>query len=162
MRRYAQDTTVKVEKTRQEIARLLRNFGCDQIRWDDNMRTGLSLLEFIWLHEGLQYHARFPLQLPTEADLREQARHAKTGKLLDAKLNRLREASGREENRLLLLLLKAILNAVESGILEPAMIFLPFLVDKNDKTFGEVAVPKLPMLLKTGGQALLSDMRSVG
>ena len=52
MRRYAQDTSVSVGKSRGEIDELLRDWGCEAIRWSDDYRAGRVRLEFLWVRDG--------------------------------------------------------------------------------------------------------------
>lgn len=72
----------------------------------------------------------------------------------------LRERAGRHEHRVLLLWLKAALNAVEAGLVDPASIFLSFLVGRDGRTVADVALPKLPSLIGGPAGLLLEDLRS--
>jgi len=146
-RRYAQETTVSVGKSRGEIDDLLRSWGCDAIRWTDSFATGQVSIEFIWKREDVAYHARFSLQLPNEAELRKQAIDGRTRKPSASKFEKLRQGVGRQEHRLLLLWLKAALNVVDAGIIPAEAIFLPFLVAKDGRTVAETALPRLRLLL---------------
>ena len=160
MRRYAQDTAVPVAKTRQEIDTLLRAWNADAIRWTDEFRVGRVRVEFTWTHGEAMYHARFDLPLPTEEQLRARALNARTRQVSEVKLRNLRERAGRHEHRVLLLWLKAALNAVEAGLVDPAAVFLSFLVGADGRTVADVAIPKLPALMKGGAGLLLEDRRS--
>lgn len=155
MRRYAQETTVSVAKTRGEIDALLRRWGCDGIRWTDHYARGAIALEFIWHREDAEYLARFSIQLPSDKELRGEAKHQTTGRFLQTKFEKLQASRGRQEHRLLLLWLKAALNAVDAGIVEPETIFLPFLVGRDGQTVAEAALPRLQTLLVDGSRALL-------
>jgi len=64
-------------------------------------------------------------------------------------------ARGRAEHRQLALLLKAAFNAVEAGIISPEQLFLAWLVGKDGRTIGDVALPRLPKLLAGGASQLL-------
>lgn len=155
MRRFAEDTTVSVTKSRGEIDDLLRAWHCDGIRWTDNFRDGVVTLEFTWSRDGVDYLARFTLQLPTEEEMRTRAIDLRTRRVSDVKLRKVREAAGRHEHRVLLLWLKAALNAVAAGLIDPATIFLPFLVGRNGQTVAEAALPRLAKLLEGSALALL-------
>lgn len=160
MRRYAQDTSVSVGRSRGEIDDLLREWNCDGIRWTDDYRTGRVRLEFLWSRDAAQYLARFDLRLPGEEELRRKAIDLRTRKVSEVKqLKKAREAAGRHEHRVLLLWLKAALNAVEAGLVDPAAIFLPFLVGSDGQTFADVALPKLPALINGSAGLLLEDRR---
>ena len=155
MRRFAEDTSVSVGRSRGELDDLLRTWGCHGIRWTDDYRAGRVVLEFTWDHEGLEYLARFSLEMPTEDELREEARDGRSRKFSDARYRKLVEARGRREHRVLVLWIKAALNAVDSGIVSAAALFLPFLVGGNGETVAEVALPRLPRLLEGSAARLL-------
>lgn len=157
-RRFASKTVVPIAKSRGEIDRLLRNWGADAIQWTDEFSEDRSTLRFMWQHEGTDYMARFSIQLE-ELDP-DDLLNLTTGKLSEAKVRKAQDARGKREHRLLLLWLKAALNAVDAGIIDASTLFLPFLEDKTGKTVGEIVVPqmaKLPTgkvgrLLLQGGQ----------
>ena len=159
MRRYAQDTSVSVGKSRGEIDDLLRDWSAEAIRWSDDYRAGRVRLEFLWSRDGSQYLARFDLKLPDEDELRRKSIDLRTRRVSELKLKKAREAAGRHEHRVLLLWLKAALNAVESGLVDPAAIFLPFLVGQDGRTFADVALPRLPKLMNGSAGLLLEDQR---
>jgi len=143
VRRYATDTAVPISRTRGDVLALLTEWGCSSIGWFDDFENGLAQLYFRWPRDGVTYSARFSISLPTDADLRQRARHATTRTFLPAKFKQLQAGRGRSEHRVLLLWLKAALNAVEAGIIDPALVFMPFLVGNNGKTVGEVLLPRL-------------------
>lgn len=162
MPRYAQQTTVSVAKSRGEIDALLRRWGCDGIRWTDHYSRGVIALEFIWHREKVEYLARFSIQLPSDDELRREARHGGRGRFLPVKFQKLQAARGRQEHRLLLLWLKAALNAVDAGIIKAETIFLPFLVGRDGQTVAEAALPRLQTLLVDGSEALLGIPATAG
>lgn len=154
MPRYAETTTVRVDKSRNEIDRLLRDWGCDGIRWTDHFAKGQVGLEFLWTHDDQEYLARFEITLPDDEALRSNARHASSGAFLPAKLAKLKESRGRQEHRLLLLWLKAALNAVDAGIIPAEVLFLPFLVGQDGQTVAQAALPRLRTLLSGGASEM--------
>lgn len=155
MRRFAEDTSVSTSKTRGEIDSLLRTWGCHGLRWTDDYRGGQVILEFTWEYENIEYLARFNVSMPRDAEVREEALDGRSNKFSENKYQKLLEARGRREHRVLLLWLKAALNAVDAGIVDAATLFLPFLVGNNGDTFAEIAVPKLPQLISNNASALL-------
>lgn len=154
-RRYAEGTSVSVGKSRGEIDDLLRRWGCAAISWSDNFENGRATLRFAWKREPEVYLARFDIQVPTDADLRKRALDQRSRTFSESKYQKLRESMGREEHRLLALWIKAALNAVQAGIIPAEAIFLPFLQGRDGRTFAEAALPRLPLLLKGGADALL-------
>ena len=154
-RRYATQTTVRAAKSREEIDSILRNWGCHQIQWTDDFREGRVLLRFIWEHDGVEYRARFPLAVPTEEEITKEAMNKRTYDFSQNKYDDLMHRRGWSEHRQLLLWLKATFNAVEAGIIEPACVFLPFLEDRDGVTVSEHALPRLRLILKSGGASNL-------
>lgn len=153
-RRYADGTAVPVARSRGEIDKLLREWGADGIQWSDDFKRDLVQLRFLWTSGERQYLARFAVQLPTAEELEPQARDGRNGRVSKPRLDKLMADRGKQEHRLLLLWLKAALNAVAAGIVSAETIFLPFFEDADGSTVAEVALPKLAGLL-TGGAARL-------
>lgn len=106
----------------------------------------------------MTYLARFKVNLPDDAAIKKDAIDGRSGGFSPSKYQKMIAARGRQEHRILLLWLKAALNAVEAGIIDPALLFLPWLVGRNGKTFGDVALPRLPeLLLHDAGRLLIPD-----
>lgn len=149
MRKYAQDTTVPVSKSREEISALLQQWGCDGVQWSDGFSDGRVTLRFRWSRAnpaGIEsYVARISVQLPTRDQLAKspQVKDGRTGHVSDKKLAEAIQKLGRSEHRLILLWLKAAFNAVDAGIIEASAIFLPFLEGKDGVTVHERVAPQL-------------------
>lgn len=150
-RRYAEDTSVPIGKSRHEIDGLLRDWGCHQIMWGDDYRQGRAVVRFVWEFEGTQYVARVTLKIPTDKELEAEAVHATTRAFLPAKFAKLAARRGWPEHRQLALWLRACFNAIEAGIIEPGQVFMPFLEDATGHTLGETLLPRLPQMLERGG-----------
>lgn len=155
MGRYASTTSVGVAKSRGEIDALLRQWGCDGIRWTDQHKIGLVQVEFTWEHDDTPYLARFSIQLPDDAELRKRSQHASQHYFLESKYQKLCADNGKVEHRILLLFLKAAFNAVEEGIIDAQTLFLPYLVGADGRTVAEVALPRLSKMLEGGAASLL-------
>ena len=155
MTRFAETTEVPVARSRQEIDRLLREWGCDGLAWADDFRAGEVCLRFIWSRDEARYLARINLKLPTDEALRPKAMDRRTHRLSEPKLKKLQDARGRREFRVLLLWLRAALNAVDTGIVTAEAVFLPFLEGQDGRTVAEVAVPRMRLLLTGSAGALL-------
>lgn len=156
MKRYAEETSVSIGKSRGEIEDLLRSWRCSSIGWLDEFEQGRMTLQFMWRHQDVAYHARFTLTLPNDETLRKRARHATQGYFVESKYDRLKLHNGRQEMRTLLIFLKGALNAVEAGILDPAAVFLPFLVGQDGRTVAEAALPRMRELLISSADRLLT------
>ena len=158
-RNFAQDTQVSVSCSRAEIDVLLRKWGCAAIAWSDNYAMGWAQLSFAWKREGDLYLAKFRIKIPDEKALREKAaklaREPHRRRTTEQFYEQFRQGLGKVEHRLLLLWIKAALNAVEAGIVPAEAIFLPFLVGQDGRTVGEVALPRLPNLLRGAADSLL-------
>ncbi len=150
-RRYANDTSVSVAKSRGEIEKLLRTWGADQMQWSDDFNGGKALLRFIWDNEGTCYTARFSVDVPTAAEVREESVHATSGKFLQTKYDKAMERRGMVEHRELALLMKAIFVAVDCGLITAEQVFLPFLEGQDGMTVSERVLPELAKMLKRGG-----------
>jgi hypothetical protein len=163
MRRYAEDTSVPVARSRGEIDSLLRDWGAVGIQWTDEFDQDRVTLRFVWPHDDVRYTARVSVKLPSRASLEEQAidgRSTWRKEVSKTKLAALMEARGRREHRLLLLWLKAALNAVDAQVVAAEEVFLPFLEGADGRTVGEVAVPKMHTLLRVSADRLLSAPRT--
>lgn len=156
-RRYADNTTVSIGRSRGEIDDLLRAWGCDGLRWTDQWIKGITTIEFMWKHDGANYLARLSVTLESEDDVRKRSCHATHGTFLESTFKRNMEARGRSEMRTLHLWLKAAFHAVDAGIVSAEALFLPFLVGADGQTVAEVALPRLSKLLGGGAGLLLGD-----
>jgi hypothetical protein len=153
-RRYAEKTTVPISQSRGEIDTLLRKWGCDGIQWTDEFALNQVTLRFSWNHEGQPYMARFAIAVPPIDE--EDVLDLRTGEVSEAKRAKAEVRRGKVEHRILLLWLKAALNAVEAGIISAETLFLPFIEDQTGKTVAELLVPQFAKIPHVG---LLGDGR---
>lgn len=154
-RKYAQETTVPVAKSRAEIDNLLRQWGAKGLQWSDDFQNDRVMLRFVWNYDDTDYMARFVIELPGRDQLKDQAIDGRTGAVSDLKMEKLLSARGKQEHRLLLLWLKAALNAVEAGMVTAEALFLPFLEGQTGETVAEIAIPNLKKLASGSAQKLL-------
>ena len=161
-KKFAEDTSVSIAKSRSEIDDLLRRWDCDGIRWTDMFKKSQTVLEFTWTCGDAEYLARFVVELPTDEILRNRARNAASGNFMDSKYRRAKELAGRQEHRVLCLFLKGAFNAIENGLISAEVIFLPFFVGRDGRTVAEVALPRLSELLASGSETLLGLPSSAG
>lgn len=131
MRRYAERTSVPVDRTRSEIERLLERHGAASFVYGTT--NGQALLAF----EMRERRLRFLVPLPclNKASSNENAVKSET----------------RRRYRALLLVLKAKLEAVESSIVTFDEEFLAHIVIEGNTTVGDRMVPGIPAALKNGG-----------
>lgn len=134
MTRYAEGTTVPVDKTALEIERMLAKRGATQFArgWDGES----AVIQFT---HGLR-RVRFKLPLPQPKDFARDARgYSRTAKQAgDARDKELRRLW-----RSLLLVMKSKFEAVESGVTSFETEFLPHLVLDDGRTVEDAIVANL-------------------
>jgi hypothetical protein len=159
MRKFAENTSVPVSRSRGEIDKLLREWKAGAIQWSDDFAHDTVTLRFVWEHQEVHYLARFKIQLADHKLLEKRAYNRHTGRFSQFRMDALLAARGRQEHRVLLLWLKASLNAVEAGLVDATTLFLPFLEGRDGSTVAEVAMPRLSELVAGSAARLLTDGR---
>jgi hypothetical protein len=138
--RYAAKTTVSVERSRAEIETTLTRYGAEQFMygWDQ----GGALIAFVVRTDsGQRRQVRFQLPLPSR-DLREFTHHSR-GARTATESERLWEQACRQRWRALLLVVKAKLEAVETGIATFEDEFLAYIMLPDGRTVGGWVGPQL-------------------
>lgn len=147
---YAKDTTVSVEKSKGEIEKLASKYGADQFMsgWKETM----AVIGFTMQSRQI----RFTLPLPEKTDKRFMKRSTNAG--LKAW-----EQECRSKWRSLFLVIKAKLEAVESGITTFEEEFLAHIVLPDNRTVGQWMTPQLKHIYATRQMPglLLSDTSTV-
>lgn len=128
---YASETEVPVERSRAEVERLCMKYGCSQF---------MSGVDYEKLTARIQFKAknriiRFELPLPDPKKFHQTRKF---------------EQASRSKWRALVLVLKAKLESVESGISTFEEEFLPFIVLPNDQTVAGIILPMIEGAYKTG------------
>lgn len=121
--RYARRTVVPVSRSRAEVENLVLRYGADQFGSALDTEHARAMIQFriaSWL-------VRFVLPL-----------------------DGCNEQQQRQRWRALVLVIKAKLEAVESGITTIEEEFLPHVVTPDGSTFGQWAVPQLREMRKSG------------
>lgn len=145
MPRYAKKTSVPVERSHAELKKVLAAYGGDEIVIVDSQRRGKSMVQFLY-HE-------LPIRLVVDMPARSEKRfHEK------ADGSRYSETQGtnswkqacRQQWRILVLLIKAKLEAIDAKVLKAEEAFLPWLLLPNGKTVIEEVTPRLDKLLDSG------------
>ena len=133
--RYAAETEVPGEKSKQTIESLLRQFGAEAYHtgWDATR----DVIEFGW--QGKQI--RFVLPRPKRKDFEVSPRgYARTGKQQQQAL----EQADRQRWRALYLVVRAKLEAVEAQIAVFEEEFMAFIVvPGQNQTVGEILLPRI-------------------
>src|ERR1022692_993265 len=140
--RYAQDTTVSVEKSKGEIERLLTRYGATEFA--SGWRSEKAMIQFRMKGRWI----RFVLPLPKKEDFRSTPsgrRSRNEGATLIAF-----EQGCRQRWRALTLSIKAKLESAESGIEEFDTAFMGQIVMPDGKTMQETALPLIAKAYETG------------
>ena len=128
---FAERTSVSVEKSRLEIERLCTRYGCTKYASAVDYEKNLARIQFHANHRIV----RFELKLPASAEFRQASKL---------------EQAARSKWRALVLVLKAKLEAIASGISTFEEEFLPFVVMPNDQTVGEILSPMIDDAYRSG------------
>jgi hypothetical protein len=138
MRRYAERTSVPVDRTRSEVERLLRANGATQFVFGHADGHALLAFEIGMDRDGEKQKRRLRFLVPMPVQSRSLTEHKV-------------RAEERRRWRALLLVLKAKLEAVSSSIVTFDQEFLAHIVIDGNTTVGDRMVPSIPQALKTGG-----------
>ena len=147
MTRYAEQTTVSVERSRAEIERLLQRYGCEDFAYRTNQR--LAQIAF----KMKDRMVRFELHLPDPEKFRSTPAGRRRRK--DADVQKAWEQASRQRWRALALVIKAKLEAVEAEISTFEIEFMAHMVVPGGLVFHEVALPQIAEAYKTGKLPLL-------
>ena len=149
MGRYAQRTTVSAAKSKAEIEKLITRYGATQFM--QGWREG---------HAEIGFHCksrliRFDLPLPAHEEFVQDSRGwERTEKALEAALAQ----EERRRWRALALVIKAKLEAVETGVTTFEQEFLAHIVLPNGRTVGDHVAPEIDRAYQTGKvRALLPE-----
>jgi hypothetical protein len=139
---YASSTGVSVESSKAEIERTLQRYGASSFMsgWD----ADCAVLGFVIADRQI----RFVLTLPDRND-REYTQHSRGRRTPEAAFKAWEQAC-RQRWRALSLVIKAKLEAVESGITSIEDEFLAHTVLPNGSTMGEWARPQMARVYETG------------
>jgi len=150
MGRYAASTEVSSSRSREEIERILERYGADQFMygWQDDA----AMVAFRM--EGRQ--VRFVLPMPSKTE-RRFTHHSRGTRTPDAALKEWEQAV-RQRWRALALVIKAKLEAVESGISIFEDEFLANIVLPNNQLAGEWLRPQIASAYSSGAMPKLLPM----
>lgn len=138
---YAKGTEVSVGRTRDEIERILERFGASRQAWMRDDEKGVTTIAFI--RERKTY--KFSIKIPSLSEFMETPSRRFERSEADAK--RVQDAEMRRRFRSLANYIKALLDAIDTGIIQLEEALLPYLVLSQGRTFYEEA----QVALKAGG-----------
>lgn len=138
---YAANTSVTVDKSKAEIEKILSKYGARQFMygWSENFMTvGFTMCDRM---------IQFKLASPTieDVEVKRRAYGQSVSQATEKKLEQLK----RQKWRALSLVIKAKLEAVQSGISEFEHEFLAHIVLPNKQTVGEWIAPQIEGVYQT-------------
>src|SRR5687768_2140578 len=133
-RTYASGSEVPVARSRQHLEQLLRAHGAEGFAY--GWTAGNDRVEFVWKGQRV----RFTLPRPSrDVFALTPSGLQRTEKAIQSAI----DAEDRRRWRALLLVVRAKIEAVESGISIFEEEFLAFIVMPNEQTVGEILVPRI-------------------
>jgi hypothetical protein len=145
LRRYAEGTTVDVEKSQLEIKRLLTRHGAKAFLFAEAERDGLvvGIVQFQLEGRMVRYERVYP-------SVKECALDAAGRKRTSAQVDQKREAEWRRRWRALQLIVKAKLEMVHSGDTTFEKEFLADIMLPDGTTVGQAMGPRLAASYESG------------
>lgn len=137
MSRYAENTGVSSDASRSEIERTLRRYGADQFLY--GWGVGEAIVGFRMNDRQVKFHLPMPDRNEREFTHTPSRHQRRTEPQIDAAF----EQAVKQRWRALALVIKAKLEAVESGITEFEDEFMAHIVLPNGQTFGQWARPQI-------------------
>lgn len=139
MTRYAANTSVSVERSRAEIESILVRYGASQFMYGWNQDG--ATIAFVVEPNGDKRQVRFQLPLPSRDEYRFT--HHSRGPRTATEAERQWEQACRQRWRALVLVVKAKLEAVETGIATFEDEFLAYIMLPSGETVGGWIGPQL-------------------
>lgn len=139
---FAAETDVPVERSKAQIEGLLAKHGAGGFHTGWQAPTagdpGWDAVEFLWKDKQIRFRLARPRRDDPRVLLNRQGL-----KVTDAQLEQRITQHNRTRWRVLFLVIKAKLEAVEAGVVVFEEEFLPFIVTEGGRTVGEILVPRL-------------------
>lgn len=144
MSRYAASTSVSSERSRAEIEQILVRYGADQFAygWD----AEAAVIQFRAHHRQVRFVLPLPRRDDAEFTLTPTTRKPRT----ESEAERAYEQAVRQRWRALVLLVKAKLEGIESGIVTFEDEFLAQTVLPDNSTAGEFMHPQIELAYTSG------------
>lgn len=142
--RYAKGTGVSVERSKEEAKRLLMRYGATGYMVMD----GSHLASVLFNLYSRNIKINIPLPDRDSKEFTHTTGRGKTRSFADA--HKLWEKACRQKWRVLILLLKANLEAVEIGAVKFDEAFMPYFMLADGQTVAEKFMPTIDKTIKTG------------
>lgn len=145
MARYAEGTTVSIESSQAEIARLIIRYGARRFASGFDEDERLAVIQF----EAHDRRVMFRLHMPNPAN-REFTHNARGQARTQTQRDNAYQAECRRLWRSLVMVIKAKLESVESGIETFEQAFMANVVLPGGMTVGEFMSPQIAESYRTG------------
>lgn len=149
---YAEKTSVSVAKTKADIEELIQKYGAGQ--YVSGYKENVAVIGFLME----QRQIRFILPLPNKNDSRFWYTPERRNKRTEQQALSAWEQACRSKWRALYLIIKAKLEAIESGISTVEKEFLYHIVLPDGKTVGEWMAPQLETVYSEGNMPAMLPM----
>jgi hypothetical protein len=143
---FAENTSVQVEKSRAEIERLLMRHRCTKFMSGVDNERHIATVQF----QANNRIIRFEIALPNPADPAHRKIKNSYLQRSSVGVTKLVEQTSRTRWRALLLVIKAKLESIESGIATFEDEFLAHIVLPNQQTVGQYIAPAVERMYETG------------
>jgi hypothetical protein len=146
--RYAADTSVSSESSRAEIERTLSRYGANQFMygWGEHEGHEVAIVGF----RAHDRQIRFNLVLPDRNSREFTHTPARGHKRSDTEAIKAYEQAVRQRWRALALTIKALLEAIEVGILSFEEAFMAHIMLPDGSSVGQAVLPKVAEAYDTG------------
>ncbi len=154
MSRYAESTRVPSDRSRSEIEKTLMRYGACRFMYGWESTTAVVAFEMC------SRHVRFDLHMPNRGD--DEFTRTPTGRDRSSSQAALSyDQAVRQRWRALHLVIKAKLEAVESGITEFEDEFMSHIILPDGRTVGRWMRPQIEKSYALGGMPLLLPTRNI-
>ena len=141
---YAEKTTISISKTKADIEELIHRAGADQ--FISGFKDNVAIIGFSLDNRQI----RFILNLPDKNDEKFKYTPGKRIKRTNEQITSVWEQECKSKWRALYLIIKAKLEAIESGISTVEKEFFYDIVLPNGNTVGEYMSPQIEQAYQTG------------
>lgn len=151
--KYATDTNVQPETSRGEIERTLTRYGARQFMYGWGEQDGLEVAVVGFQAHGRQ--VRFHLRMPDPKDRSFRVTETGRARTDQGAIDKAYQQAVRQRWRALALTIKALLEAVEVGILNFEEAFMANIMLPDGSTVGDFMLPQVAQAYETAAMPSL-------
>lgn len=144
---YAKNTLVSVDRSKGEIEHTLTKYGAAEFMY--GWKQDMAVLGFRMNNRFIRFHLPMPDKNSDRYRYKMWGQKKTSVELTNVQALKLYEQDQRQAWRALALVVKAKLEAVESGITTFEEEFLAHIILPNQKTVGEIMVPQIESAYKS-------------